>query len=374
MRREDLQKAKRLVVKVGTSTITYATGQLNYHRIEKLVRELADLANQGKEIILVTSGAIGVGMNRMGLKERPKTIPEKQAAAAVGQGALMHIYEKFFSEYGKITAQILLTKEDSIKHSRFTHSRNALLTLLKMGVIPVINENDAVAVDEIKIGDNDTLSAIVATIVDADVLILLSDIEGLYDANPQTNPDAKKIAVVDEITAEIEDLAGGPGSKNGTGGMQTKIQAAKIAVRSGIHMLIGSGARENILHALLHDDSVGTLFVARASHMQFRKRWLAFGARLAGTITVDEGCVNALNSGASLLAAGVLAVDGVFAEGDVVRILNRNGRELARGRTNYDSTAIGKIRGVHTDEIITILGTKPYDEIIHRDNLVLLTK
>lgn len=374
MQRADLQKAKRLVVKVGTSTITYATGQLNYHRIEKLVRELADLANQGKEIVLVTSGAIGVGMNRMGLKERPRTIPEKQAAAAVGQGALMHIYEKFFSEYGKVTAQILLTREDSIKHSRFNHSRNALLTLLKMGVIPVINENDAVAVDEIKIGDNDTLSAIVATIVDADTLILLSDIEGLYDANPQTNPNAKKIPLVREITPEIEALAGGPGTKNGTGGMQTKIQAAKIAVSSGIHMLIGSGSQENILHALLSDETVGTLFVARVSHLQLRKRWLAFGARLAGTITVDTGCEHALHAGASLLAAGVVAVDGTFAEGDVVRVLNQSGRELARGRTNYASADIEKIRGVHTDKIITILGSKPYDEIIHRDNLVLLAK
>ncbi|MBO5244576.1 MAG: glutamate 5-kinase, partial [Selenomonadales bacterium] len=288
--------------------------------------------------------------------------------------ALMHIYEKFFSEYGKVTAQILLTREDSIQHSRFNHSRNALLTLLKMGVIPVINENDAVAVDEIKIGDNDTLSAIVATIVDADTLILLSDIEGLYNANPQTNPNAKKIPLVREITAEIEALAGGPGTKNGTGGMQTKIQAAKIAVSSGIHMLIGSGSKENILHTLLTDENVGTLFVARQSHLQLRKRWLAFGAKLAGTIIVDEGCEHALDTGASLLAAGIVAVDGRFAEGDVIRVLNKNGRELARGRTNYGSEDVSKICGVHTDKIAEILGSKPYDEVIHRDNLVLLAK
>jgi len=201
--RENLKKAKRVVVKVGTSTLTHSTGKLNLWRIEKLVRELADLANQGKEIILVSSGAVGAGMDVLSLKERPKTIPEKQAAAAVGQGSLMHTYDKLFGEYGQVVAQVLLTREDSVKRTRYTNSRNTLLTLLKMGVIPVINENDVVAIDELKIGDNDTLSAMVASIVDADVLIILSDIEGVYTDNPQRNPDAQLISEIADITPEI---------------------------------------------------------------------------------------------------------------------------------------------------------------------------
>jgi glutamate 5-kinase len=239
--RQSLGEAKRIVVKVGTSTLTHSTGKLNLQGIEKLVRELSDLANQGKQILLVTSGAVGAGMDRLGLKEKPKTIPEKQAAAAVGQGILMHAYEKLFGEYGQVVAQVLLTREDSVNRSRYANCRNTFMTLLSMGVIPIVNENDAVAVDELKIGDNDTLSAMVASIVEADLLINLSDIEGLYTANPQTDPTATLIAEVADITPAIEELAGGPGSDKGTGGMYTKIQAAKIAVNSGVVMVIASG-------------------------------------------------------------------------------------------------------------------------------------
>ena len=268
--REQLQQAKRIIVKVGTSTLNYATGKLNIEKIELLVRELSDLANQGREIILVSSGAVGAGLERMKMKERPKTIPEKQALAAVGQGILMHLYEKLFAEYGQTVAQVLLTKENSRQYSQFINSRNALLTLLNMGVIPIINENDAVAVDELKIGDNDTLSATVATLVDADTLIILSDIDGLYTANPAKDKNARLLDEVTHITAEIEKMAGGAGTSMGTGGMSTKIKAAKIAVNSGTTMVIASGAQRNILRRLLSGEVLGTIFPAKEVHLKRR--------------------------------------------------------------------------------------------------------
>lgn len=370
--RETLTDAKRIVVKVGTSTLTHATGKLNLLRIEKLVRELSDLANQGKDIILVTSGAVGVGVDRLGLKERPKNIPEKQAAAAVGQGILMHTYEKIFGEYGQIVAQVLLTREDSVNRSRYANSRNTLLTLLGMKVIPIINENDAVAIDELKIGDNDTLSAMVASIVDADLLIILSDVEGLYTSNPMADPQAKLISEVADITSEIENLAGGPGTVRGTGGMHTKIQAAKIAVSSGVAMIIASGAHEGIVRAVVNGDNVGTLFFSKENRLHIRKRWLAFGARVLGSVTVDKGAEKALLGGSSLLAAGIRAVEGKFEHGNTIRILTAEGRELARGLANYSADDCRKIMGTHTNEIASVLGYKPYDEVIHRDNMVLL--
>lgn len=370
--RESLGEAKRIVVKVGTSTLTHSTGKLNLQGIEKLVRELSDLANQGKQIILVSSGAVGAGMDRLGLKEKPKTIPEKQATAAVGQGILMHTYEKLFGEYGQVVAQVLLTREDSVNRSRYANCRNTFMTLLAMGVIPIVNENDAVAVDELKIGDNDTLSAMVASIVEADVLIILSDIEGLYTANPQSDPGATLISEVADITPAVEALAGGPGSAQGTGGMQTKIQAARIAVNSGVVMVIAAGTRPGTVREVLGGAAVGTIFLPKVNRLQVRKRWLAFGARIRGAVTVDGGCERAIMKGASLLAAGITAVDGEFEHGNTVRILTAAGREIARGIANYSAAETRRIMGVHTNEIADILGGKPYDEVIHRDNMVLL--
>ncbi len=370
--RRSLGEAKRIVVKVGSSTLTHSTGKLNLQGIEKLVRELSDLANQGRQILLVTSGAVAAGMDRLGLKEKPKTIPEKQAAAAVGQGILMHTYEKLFAEYGQVVAQVLLTREDSVKRSRYANSRNTLMTLLSMGVVPVINENDAVAIDELKIGDNDTLSAMVASIVEADLLIILSDIEGLYTANPQENPAATLISEVCDITPAIEDLAGGPGSDKGTGGMFTKIQAAKIAVNSGVVMVIASGARGRVVSDILSGTDIGTIFLPKVNRLQVRKRWLAFGARIRGAVTVDAGCEQAILKGASLLAAGITAVDGGFEHGNTIRIVTAEGREIARGIANYNAADTRRIMGAHTNEIAAILGSKPYDEVIHRDNMVLL--
>lgn len=371
--RENLGNAKRIVVKVGTSTLTHATGKLNLLRIEKLARELSDLANQGKQIILVTSGAVGAGMDRLGLKEKPKTIPEKQAAAAVGQGILLHIYEKMFGEYGQIVAQVLLTRADSVNRKRYTNSRNTLMALLNQGVIPIINENDAVSIDELKIGDNDTLSAMVASIIDADLLIILSDVEGVYTANPQTDPTAVLLSEITDITQDIEELAGGPGTMRGTGGMYTKIQAAKIAVNSGVTMVIATGGREGVVREVLQGDSVGTIFISKENRLQIRKRWLAFGVSVSGSVIVDKGCERALlKEGSSLLAAGVTDVSGDFEQGNTISLVNEGGRELARGITNYCAEDVKKIMGAHTHDITQILGSKPYDEIIHRDNLVLL--
>lgn len=371
--RSNIPTAKRIVVKVGTSTLSHSTGKLNFQRIERLVRELADLANQGKEIILVTSGAVSAGMDRLGLKEKPKTIPEKQAAAAVGQGILLHTYEKIFGEYGQIVAQVLLTREDSVNRKRYANSRNTLLTLLSMGVIPIINENDAVAVDELKIGDNDTLSAMVASIVDADLLIILSDVEGVFTANPQSDPTAALIPEIGDITPEIEDLAGGPGSMRGTGGMYTKIQAAKIAVNSGVVMVIASGFRDGVVREVLSGSNVGTLFLSKESRLHIRKRWLAFGARIRGSVIVDKGCEQAIiTTGSSLLPAGITMVDGDFEQGSTIRILTAEGREIARGVVNYGADDVRKIAGVQTQDIIEKLGSKLYDEIIHRDNMVVL--
>ena len=262
--RERLKTARRIVVKVGTSTLAHAdTGKLNLYRIEHLIREMADLHNAGKEIIFVSSGAIAAGMNKLGIKVKPQTIPENQALAAIGQGILMHIYEKFFAEYGLTIGQVLLTKENAIDEDARANSRNSLCTILDMGAIPVINENDAVGVDEIRIGDNDNLSAIVAAMIGAEVLIILSDIDGLYDGNPKQDKSARLIDEVSEINSDIERIAGGVGTKLGTGGMFTKIQAAKLATANGVTMLIINGSNVGNLRRVLSGEVIGTIFPSK---------------------------------------------------------------------------------------------------------------
>jgi len=372
--RSSLKDARRVVVKVGTSTLTHAgTGKLNLARMDRLIRELADLMNQDKEVVLVSSGAIAAGLGHLGLSERPDTIPEKQALAAIGQGILMHIYEKLFAEYGKTMAQVLLTKENATRHHQYLNSRNALLALLRMGAVPVINENDVVAIDEIKIGDNDNLSAIVATLVDADALLLLTDIDGLYTGNPKTDAEARLLAEIPEITPEIEQMAGGAGSGLGTGGMQTKLQAAKIAVSAGVMMVIAPGDREGVIHAVLSGEEIGTFFPAKESHLKVRKSWLAFGQRLSGELLVDDGCARAmLNRGSSLLAAGILNVEGEFQKGNTVRVLSEDQREIARGIVNYDAKTLKKIIGHQTHEFSGLLEGDIHEEVIHRDNMVLM--
>ena len=373
--RESLKEAKRIVVKVGTSTLAYGPGRMNLYNIEHLVRGLVDMANEGREMILVSSGAIAAGLGRFGMTEKPDSIPEKQAIAAVGQGMLMHIYEKFFAEYGKVAAQVLLTRENSVRHNQYIHSRDALCAMLAMGAIPVINENDAVTVDEIKIGDNDQLSATVATLVDADALIILSDIDGLYTANPATHPEAEIIHEVPEITPEIERLAGGAGSAMGTGGMMTKIEAAKVAMNAGVTMVIAPGARDHVLRDVLNGEEIGTLFPAKESHLRLRKSWIAFGKRIEGDLVVDRGCEKAMRQcGSSLLAAGIVSADGEFTRGSTVRVLTKDGQEIARGVVNYGRAELMELIGRQTKDFPeALLQAEDFrEEVIHRDNMVLM--
>ena len=371
--RELLTKAKRIVVKVGTSTLTYDTGRLNLRRIEAIVKQLADLANQGKEIILVSSGAVGAGLAPLGFKEKPKDLVMKQAAASVGQGVLLHMYEKLFREYGHTVGQILLTREDSTNRSRYINLRNTLYALISLGVIPILNENDVVSIDEFKIGDNDTLSAIIASTVEADLLIILSDIEGLYTANPQTNPDAELISEVEAITPHIYEISGGAGTSRGTGGMYTKIEAANIAVNSGVHMVVASGAHNDSIEVIAAGGLRGTHFVARDTKPHMKKRWKAFGTGLKGSVSVDAGCANALlKKGSSLLPVGIIGVSGNFQEGETISILF-NGEEIARGMVNFSSQDIEQIKGCNSHEITKRLQVEnAHTEVIHRDNLVIL--
>lgn len=370
--RSKLASAHRIVVKVGSSSLTYNTGKPNLTRLEALVRQLSDLHNRGLEVILVSSGAVGLGLSRLGFTRRPRNIPEKQAAAAVGQGLLMHLYEKLFAEYGITVGQVLLTREDFTHRSRFLNARHTLYTMLSLAIIPVINENDTVAVEEIKLGDNDTLAAMVASAIDADLLIILSDIDGLYTAHPQSDPDARLIDEVTEITPELERLAGGAGSRFGTGGMITKLSAARLAMHSGMPMVLAAAAGENILRRIVAGEKVGTVFWP-CSRLENKKRWIAYGSAVQGALHVDAGAAEAITRrGKSLLPSGITAVQGEFELGNTVSIIDPAGKELARGIVNYSSQEVRLIMGHKTSDIERILGHKDYDEVVHRNNLALL--
>lgn len=371
--RTSLQEAQRIIIKVGSSSLTHENGRINLYRMEALVKQIADLANQGKEMILVSSGAVAAGLPALGFKERPEDIAVKQAAASVGQGILLHMYEKLFSEYGHTVGQILLTREDTVKHSHYLNLRNTLQALLHLGVIPIINENDVVAIHEFKIGDNDTLSANVASIIEADLLIILSDIEGLYTANPQTHPEAELIHEVESITPYIYEISGGAGSSRGTGGMYTKIEAATIATNSGVHMVIASGEHNDSIRAIMNGEDRGTHFWPQHKVPAMKKRWMAFGARLKGKLFVDAGCRDALlMHGSSLLPVGILRREGKFYDGDTVSIYH-DGEEIARGIVNFTYEEVDQIKGHRSSDIPHILGMRDtYNVVIHRDNLVVL--
>ncbi|MCL6448459.1 MAG: glutamate 5-kinase [Armatimonadetes bacterium] len=361
---------KRIVVKVGSSSLIYSTGRPNLAQIESLVRQLADLHNQGKEVLLVTSGAIGMGLNRLGYTRRPKTIPEKQAAAAVGQGILIHLYERCFAEYNIPVGQVLLTREDFAERRRFLNARNTMYTLLRMGVLPVINENDTVAVEEIKLGDNDNLAALVGVLVDADLLILLSDIDGFYESDPRLGP-ARMISEVREITPQLEQIAAGTKNSLGTGGMITKIQAAKIAMHSGMIMVLAAAAEKDVVRRVTNGEPLGTVFWP-SLRLENKKRWIAYSATVHGKIYVDEGAAAALlQKGKSLLPSGVTRVEGDFEMGNTVSICDPDGREIARGITNFSAEEINTIKGAKTKDIAKLLGHKGYEEVVHRNNLVL---
>lgn len=371
IRKQTIAHVKKVLVKIGSAVLAGAEG-LDLKIIDALVREMADLSAKGYSIVLVTSGAIASGKHRLNIKGPLKSIPEKQAAAAVGQGRLMRVYSKAFEKKGLYVAQILLTLSDLTDRQRYLNIRNTLSTLMEWGVIPIINENDSVAVDEIKFGDNDNLAAMIANIVEADIFINLTSTEGLYDCNPAQSKKAKLIGLVREISGEIEAAATAETSSVGTGGMKSKILAAKKVTAIGIPCVIAPGKRKNVLTEILAGKEIGTLFLPMADRLNSKKYWIAFTLRSRGKLIIDDGAKKALLSkGKSLLPSGIIAVEGDFDQGDPVSCVDSEGAALAKGLVNFSSAEIRKIMGLKTSQIFQVLGHKDYDEIIHRDNLAI---
>ena len=367
-----LGRVRRLVVKVGSGLVTEPGAGASPDRIGTLAGEIASIREE-RRVVLVTSGAIATGMARLRLPERPRSIPEKQAAAAVGQSALMERYEAAFSRHGIHVGQVLLTAQDIGNRARYLNAKNTLLALLTFDVLPIVNENDTVAVEEIKVGDNDNLSALVASLIDADLLVLLTDVDGLYTDDPAVNARARKLDTVEAVTDEITRLARDRAGGVSVGGMATKLQAARKAAASGVAMVIASGREPRVLSRILAGEPVGTYFAPKAARLGARKRWIAFAVPPQGRLTVDAGALAALTRhGKSLLPAGVVDVEGSFASGEVVAVHGAGGREFARGVVNFDADELRKIRGAKTREIEARLGYKSFDEVIHRDNLVIL--
>ena len=371
-REEILKNIQKIVVKVGTSTLTKEDGNLNIEKIKKIVSELSNLSDKGYDVVLVTSGAVGAGMGRLNMTERPKTLSEKQALASVGQVALTHLYQMLFQEYGKIIGQLLLTKGDFSDRRRYLNARNVCNTLLKNKIVPIINENDAVVANEIKVGDNDTLSALVSGLIDADLLIILSDVQGLYNKNPQKYEDANLIEIVGKIDEDIRKTAGGEGSKFGTGGMITKIIAAEMATKIGTNMVIASGEDPRNITRIVEKENIGTLFTKKHKKISSKKYWLAYGTNKKGVLIIDEGAEKALFKGKSLLPVGIKEIEGDFEKGTVVKIMNLKNETVATGISNYSSDEIELIRGHKSENIEKILGHKYDDVVVHIDNMVII--
>ncbi len=373
-RKTIIKNCKRVVVKVGSGVLTNRGEFLAPKVIKSLAQELT-LLRRKLEVVLVSSGAIASGMGIMGMTQRPRDIPHKQAIAAMGQSQLMHSYEKAFGHLGPHLAQILLTGDDFRHRQRYLNARNTLFALLEMGAIPIVNENDTVSVDEIKFGDNDNLSALVATLVEAQLLVILTDTEGLFTADPKRDKSARLIPLVKKITPQIETAAGNTNGVTSVGGMSTKISAAKIATSAGISLIIANGLAPGILSRLFSGEDVGTLFVPSGQRLAGKKRWLAFAAHPHGEIVVDDGAKAALIKGKkSLLPSGIVAVGAHFKAGDIVSLVGPQHLEFARGLVNYDVQEVERIKGRKTTEIEGILGYKYADEVVHRDNLVILER
>lgn len=361
----------RIVIKVGTSTLTRAGGPPDSAYIADLAAQIAAQQALGRSVVMVTSGAIRAGMDRLKLPGRPRSIPQKQAAAAVGQGLLMHTYSEAFAAHNIAVAQVLLTRDDLRDRTRYLNARNTFTALLGHNVVPIVNENDTVAVDEIKFGDNDTLAALVASLIEADALLLLSDVAGLYDRDPSQFPDSQLIRAVETIDRALEQRAGGSQTQMGTGGMATKIQAAKICASTGVTMFIADGRHPDVISQALNGDC-GTQFLPKPIPMRSRQRWIAYGVVPKGTVTVNEGARERLiDEGKSLLPAGITHVSGHFAPGDLVRLADGRGHPFAQGFVNYGHAELFKIMGCRTADIAALLGASAGDEVIHRDNLVL---
>jgi len=374
MRRELLKSIKRVVIKIGSRVLTDDDGGLDYGVIGRICEDISLLRERGKQVVVVSSGAIAAGRSELGLTEKPKTIPQKQAAAAIGQTRLMRAYEEALAPHGLKAAQLLLTSEDLGSRQRFLNARATIDTLLGYGIIPVINENDTVVVDEIKFGDNDNLSALVTNVAESDLLVILTDVEGLYSSDPGQNPDARLIPLVQGITRELERAAGGAASSVGTGGMATKVAAAKKAGKNGVPTILVAGKRAGILSAAMRGEEVGTLFLPQGAGLNGRKHWIAYTLKPAGRVTVDDGARNVLQKkGKSLLPSGVVGVDGRFERGACVRICGLDGSEFARGLSDYSSSEITRLAGHNSSEIEELLGYRYADVIIHRDNLVVIS-
>ena len=372
MSRARLTRVRRLVVKIGTSLLAPPTGGIHTRRISELAREVAQVLDQGRQVMLVSSGAVGLGTRKLGLPARPLAIPEKQAAAAVGQIDLCRRYERAFARHGRHVAQILLTHAGLSDRERFLNVRRTLNSLLARGVVPIINENDSVSTEELRFGDNDQLSALVVNSCGANLLIMLTDTGGLYD-RPPGQAGGRRISEVEEITPQILRIASGVSSRLASGGMRSKLESARVVARLGVPTVIADGRRRGILRRIVGGDDVGTFVHPAENQLSARKHWIAFSQKTRGTLRLDAGAVRALcERGGSLLPIGVVDADGKFQMGDLVSCISEDGREIARGLTSYDATETDVIKGHRTSRISELLGYSNGDEIIHRDDLILL--
>lgn len=374
-RRALVSQVKRVVIKIGSSVLTNEYGELSESVFDEIAGEISKIKSREIEPVIVSSGAIAAGMRKLNLGEKPKEVSMKQAVAACGQSALMWYYEKAFSAFGERVAQILLTHDGLSSRKRFLNARKTLFTLLEMGVIPIVNENDTVAAEEIMFGDNDNLAALVTSLVGADLLVLLSDIDGLYNKNPRNHGDAELISVIEEIDKRVEKIAGETLGKTTTGGMKTKIEASKTAAAFGVPTIIANGKRSNTLSEIFSGKELGTLFLPAKEKIKARKHWIAFTLKPSGELIIDDGAKRAItSSGKSLLPAGIKEVRGEFEVGELVKCIDERGVEVARGLTCYGSDDIRKIVGAKTSDIEKILGYKYSDEVIHRSDLVVISK
>lgn len=372
-RKKYMSGIKRMVVKIGSSSLTTESGRLDRASIKKFVNEVSLLTRKGMEIIVVTSGAVAAGLESLGISKKPDDLALLQAAASIGQVKLMSLYSELFSKNNIKIGQILLTHEDTTRRQQYLNISNTIRSLISLKVIPVINENDSVATDEIKFGDNDRLAAMVAVLAEADILVILTDIEGMYDKDPRIYSDAKLISFIDKIDKDIEDAAGGIGSTYGIGGMQSKIKAAKICSFSGTGTVIAGSRVKNILNKIISGDDVGTFFAPRTGKkVKSVKKWIAFGKRTTGIIVIDKGAEEAvLNKGKSVLPVGVVEVRGKFSRGDTLEVLSPEGKLIAKGITNFSSEELEKIKGKNRKKILSEFGASMCDEVIHRDGLVV---
>ncbi len=370
-RRDLLAAAKTVVVKVGTNVLSTDDDRLDPERITSLAEQLWGICQSGRKVVLVSSGAIGAGMALLGLKQRPKDLPHLQAAAATGQAHLIHMYDQCLRKHGYHAAQLLLTANDFKSRARYLNVRNTLLTLSEYNTIPIVNENDTVSVDEIKLGDNDRLAAMVANLISADLLIILSVVDGLLSGDPGL-PESRLIPLVERFDDQLLNLVGASRSSRGTGGMKSKLEAVRTATDVGTQVIIAHGKRPRILDDIFAGQEIGTLFLAEEQAMPAWKRWIGYTLPPKGRLILDDGARRAVEQqGRSLLAIGVMQVDGDFAKGEVVSLVDKAGVEFGRGLTNYDAQTARAIAGKRTDEISRVIGAVPYAEVIHRDNLVV---